>query len=304
MAYIDAHPDLVGPELGGKFLVNINMDMVGEHLELLHSKLIITRTPASLPSAVNDVVENMAEMVDRMNIRTPRGSRSAFNYRVTPYSGGSDHMMFIERKIPGIMLSHSPDYTHHTSEDTPDKVDPVQLERCEIISAGAMWYLANLNTSQAIDLIYLVKSNASKRIGIALRRAYKYLESDPDGGWPTAQNVIRKAYWQEVDVLSSILTFNSAEVINQMVDDSKKQLESQYRNILIGLRKSAIVLEVNMDGMDVKTDDRIPFRTTRGPLDFNLPESELGEDKAAWYRSDEFLLNNEVRMAIFINNFK
>ena len=89
MAYIDKHPEMVGPARGGKTLANINMDMVGEHLELIHSKLVLTRVPDSVPSVVNDVVAHMAEMVDGMDIRTPRGSLSAFNYRVTPYSGGS-----------------------------------------------------------------------------------------------------------------------------------------------------------------------------------------------------------------------
>ena len=144
MAYIDKNPEMVGPARGGKTLANMNMDMVGEHLELLHSKLILTRVPDSLPSVVNDVVAHMAEMVDGMDIRTSRGSLSAFNYRVTPYSGGSDHMMFIDLDIPGVMFSHSPDYTHHTSENTPDKVDPVELERCEIIATAAMFYLSNL----------------------------------------------------------------------------------------------------------------------------------------------------------------
>ncbi|HET7038523.1 MAG TPA: DUF4910 domain-containing protein, partial [Gemmatimonadales bacterium] len=147
MAYLDKHPEMAGPALGGSWLAALNLDMVGENLELLHSSLVLTRTPASLPTALNDVVANMAEMVDAMEIGTPRGSRSRFNYRVTPYSGGSDHMMFIDRKIPATMFTHSPDYTHHTSEDTPDKVDPVQLERCELIATGAAWFLANLGAA-------------------------------------------------------------------------------------------------------------------------------------------------------------
>jgi len=136
-AYLDAHPEMAGPAIGGTWLANMNMDMVGENLELLHSKMILTRTPSSLPSAVNDVVADMARMVDGMDVRTPRGSQSAFNWRVTPYSGGSDHMQFIDRKIPGVMIGHSPDYTHHTSDDTPDRVDPVELERAEILATAA-----------------------------------------------------------------------------------------------------------------------------------------------------------------------
>ncbi|MFQ5570669.1 MAG: DUF4910 domain-containing protein, partial [Rhodothermales bacterium] len=181
MAYIDAYPEMTGPALGGSFLANLNMDMVGEDLERLHSKLILTRTPDSLPSALNDVIANMAEMVDGMNIRTPRGSLSAFNYRVTPYSGGSDHMMFIDRKIPGVMFSHAPDYTHHTSEDTPDKVDPVELERSELIATGAALYLANLTEAQALDLVHLAAANASGRLGQAARRAHQWLSAaEPD----------------------------------------------------------------------------------------------------------------------------
>ncbi len=57
-------------------------------------------------------------------------------------------MMFIDRKIPGVMFVHS-DYTHHTSDDTPDKVDPVELERCQMIGASAIWFLASLNREEA-----------------------------------------------------------------------------------------------------------------------------------------------------------
>ena len=74
MAYVDAHPELTGPDLGGRFLAGMNLDMVGENLELLHSRMNLTRVPSSIPTVLNDVVANMAEMVDGMNVRTPRGS--------------------------------------------------------------------------------------------------------------------------------------------------------------------------------------------------------------------------------------
>jgi len=113
MAYVDRHPEMTGPALGGRVLANLNLDMVGENTELLHSQLQLTRTPASLPSAVNDAVANVAAQVAGTDIRTPRGSQSVMNWRMTPYQGGSDHMMFIDRRIPGIMFTHEPDYTHH-----------------------------------------------------------------------------------------------------------------------------------------------------------------------------------------------
>ncbi len=164
MAYIDKHPELQGPGLGGTYLANINW-IWSEKTRPAAFSMGICRTPMSVGSCLNDVVENMTEMVADMDIRTPRGSQSAFNCRITPYAGGSDHMMFLDRKIPAVMFSHS-DYTHHTSDNTPDKVDPVELERSEMIALSSLWYLDNLTPDQALELVDLVHANAGKRLGM------------------------------------------------------------------------------------------------------------------------------------------
>lgn len=292
MAYIDAHPELVGPTLGGKFLANMNLDMVGENLELLHSKLIITRTPWSLPSVVNDVVENMAQMVDGMNVRTPRGSKSLLNYRMLPYSGGSDHMMFIDRKIPAVMLSHDPDYTHHTSEDTPDKVDPVQLERCEIIAASTIWYLANLTAPQAVDLTYLASARASQRLGDAARTARQIIADAADaslaGAWYDAENLLRHAAAVEREALRSILTFNEDRSIGPLIDQMEKAITQNEESYRRELRKETTARGYRVPKRTVPQtpiDDRIPIRLTRGPLDFGLPGNKLPPEEADWYRA-------------------
>ncbi|MCB0278948.1 MAG: DUF4910 domain-containing protein [Calditrichaeota bacterium] len=280
MAYTDAHEELKGPDLGGKFLANINMDMVGENLEILHSSLVITHTPNSIPSVLNDVVTNMAEMVDRMDVRTPRGSLSRMNYRITPYSGGSDHMNFIDRKIPAMMFSHDPDYTHHTSEDTPDKVDPVELERCEIIATASILYLANLDDKQALDLAYLSNENALKMLGNALRKSSKL-----DG---YERYNILKQYADLIDKkLGSVLNFNNSGVVREQVELfkslHKKQIETLSKDILRQVAKS---------------DDRVPVRLTRGPLDFGLPMSKLSGSDLDFYGSKQFNLNGTHRFEL------
>jgi hypothetical protein len=291
MAYIDAHPEMVGPALGGGSLANINLDMVGEHLELLHSAMVLTRTPASIPSALNDVVENMAHMVDRMPVGSPRGSSSRFNYRVAGYGGGSDHMMFIDRRIPGMMLGHSPDYTHHTSDDTPDMVDPVELERSEIIAAGAVVYLSDLSEAEAVDLARLVAANGARRLGEAGRRAEATLESH---GSAEAGNLLRyRARWER-EAVSSVLTFNRSDRTRQIVERLNEQLTMQEAALaaLAGLSQQAT------GPVAAATDDRVPVRLTRGPLDFGLPESRLPDDRAAWYGSAEFTLSGDARFEL------
>jgi hypothetical protein len=307
MAYIDAHPEVVGPALGGAVLANINMDMVGEHPELLHSRMIMTRTPPSVPSALNDVVENMARMVDRLNVRSPRGSLSRFNYAVTPYGGGSDHMMFIDRKIPGMMFGHSPDYTHHTSEDTPDKVDPVELERTEIIAAATALYLSDLSGEEALDLAYLVGARGSRRLGLTALRARRALlggatRDNVDELWYETRNMLAHAGQWEQQAVRSILHFNDGRDVRDMV----QRLQTQYDRIetaaletLYGryaaLAPGAVALAAPRP---YALDARVPRRVTRGPLDFGLPASALPAEAAAWYASAAFTLNGTQRFEL------
>lgn len=302
-AYMDAHPEIRGPAMGGTFLANLNMDMVGENLELIHSKMKITRTPSSIPSALNDVVENMALMVDGMDVRTPRGSQSVFNYRLTPYSGGSDHNMFIDRGIPGMMLSHDPDYTHHTSEDTPDKVDPVELERSSLIATGTTWYLANLSPEQGVDLAYLVGAGSSRRLGEAARVARAQLlgpGAGPDGSaerWSESQNRLDHALAWERAALRSVLQFNSAAAVRDAVALHEEQLVAQHRVLSGGLRQAAATIGARGErpvALRADRDPRVPARLTRAPLESGLPASALPADRAAWYSSSDYPLRGSL----------
>jgi aminopeptidase YwaD len=301
MAYIDEHPEMVGPPLGGTYLANINLDMVGEHLELLHSRMNITSTPWSAPSALNDVVENMAQMTARLNVRSPRGSLSMMNFQLTPYGGGSDHMMFIDRDIPGMMIGHS-DYTHHTSEDTPDKVDPVELERSEIIATAAMLYLSDLTEAEAIDLAYLVGANAAGRLGAAARRARRQMivafQEGPDVAWFEARNTIAVAAATESEAVSSTLHFNSAEPVRAAVQTIQEQIDSREQALIAALDREAISMGASSPTRGDEVDERIPLRLTRGPLAFALPASRLSEDDAAWYSSRQFTLSGDARFEL------
>jgi hypothetical protein len=303
MAYIDRYSDMVGPTLNGRYLANLNMDMVGENLELLHSRFIMTRVPYSLPTAVNDVIENMAQMVDRMNVRTPRGSLSAFNYALTPYSGGSDHMMFIDRKIPGIMLGHSPDYTHHTSEDTPDKVDPVELERSEIVAAAAMLYLSDLSDQQGVDLAYLTGANGAERLGSAARRAGRLLAEGQSGGgadgvWFEAENTVSHVAQWEREAAASVLYYNDSKPVATAIAAVQGQLTQQEQALVAALEEQAEAAGISTGPIDRSEDRRIPSRRTRGPLDFGLPESGLSAEAAAWYSSSDFTMGGDERFEL------
>lgn len=297
MAYLDSHPELAGPTLGGKTLGNINMDMVGENLEIIHTKMILTRTPTSIPSVLNEVVENMAEMVRGMDIRTPRGSLSEPNILLTPYSGGSDHNVFIDRKVPGMMLGHSPDYTHHTSEDTPDKVDPVELERSELLATAAFWYLANLNGPQGIELSYLAGAKAAERLGEAAREGIRHLLAAPPEAGPHAwaevgNRILHHREWAQAAV-RDVLQFNDEEEVAAAIELQVQALDRYAAFLEAGVADIAGERGMRTDQappLPRREDDRIPVRLTRGPLAGGLPASRLTGGRADWYGSPANLL--------------
>jgi hypothetical protein len=295
MAYLDKHPEFKGPDLGGTYLAGLNLDMVGEHLELLHSKMILTRTPSSIPSILNDVVASMAGMVDRMTIRTARGSETAFNFRVAPYGGGSDHMMLIDRKIPCMMIGHSPDYTHHTSDDVPERVDPVELERTEIIALGALWYLANLTPEQARDAVYLAYGNAVQRLAGVQRSILKALtRAEPGYSLQEAQNKLLHHVRWEQQVLRSVLKFENSRATRELVGRLSGHLKRTGELYMKDLRAYA----KKDRKAKFQDDDRIPVRLTRGPLAFDLPESKLPANRARWYRSSKFPFSGNMRFEL------
>jgi hypothetical protein len=263
--------------------------------------MYITRDPASIPSALDDVVENMAQMVDGMNVRTPRGSLSDFNYRVTSYSGGSDHMMLIDRKVPSMMIGHT-DYTHHTSEDTPDKVDPVELERSEIIATASLLYLSDLSEAEALDLVYLVSANGAERLGGAARRARSQLvRSDLPASqafFEARNTVVHTAHWQ-MQAVASVLTFNDSEVVRRAVNAANARLNEQHVALVDALRAEAGLPEGSaLAERPELEDNRVPVRLTRGPLDFDLPASQLSAADAAWYSTRAFTLSGNARFEL------
>ncbi len=144
------------PEMTGKILGDINMDMVGEDLDR-NSAFFNVESPLYSKSTYLDAVAlNFAEYVFRTNIErhgifgpTPgerfpvpivekNGSRQSFKYLPQRFGGGSDHGIFIEsdEAVPALSFIVWPDKWYHTDHDTPDKSDPTQLKRVAFIGAA------------------------------------------------------------------------------------------------------------------------------------------------------------------------
>ncbi|MDA2935258.1 DUF4910 domain-containing protein [Acidobacteria bacterium AH-259-D05] len=289
MAYVDAHPEIKGPELGGNVLAGLNLDMVGENLELLHSRLNITWTPQSISSVVTDVTARMAEYVDRLDVANP-GHLSNFNYRVLPFSGGSDHVVLNDGMIgvPSVRLGHWPDFTYHTNQDTPEKVDPIELKRSELIAAATFWYLANLSERQSLELTNLVAAKAQGRIAIDTQRASSWLLEAPvdrlEEMYNEGKRVITFGLEREQQGLNSALYFAPFESTRRLVQTWNQTLDNQSQVIirtlqaLVRQRGGSLSFSQERTYEEREAASWIPSRTTRGPLAHDLPQSQV----AAW----------------------
>ncbi len=146
-------------------LAVINCDMIGEDLHLTGGTFNITCTPDSMPSYLNDVVVNFTELADQLNLRSMNGSNHPFAYRIHPFGGGSDHTVFNDGalSVPSVMFGHG-DTFHHTSLDTPDKVDASELRRVCFVALGSTYFMAAASEKEARDMALLIAGNGISRM--------------------------------------------------------------------------------------------------------------------------------------------
>ncbi len=77
-----------------------------------------------------------------------------------PWEGGSDHDVYLERGIPGVLVWHFTDFTYHTSLDRMDVLDPEELRRSCVAVMAALLALAD---PQEGDLERYLEANEIER---------------------------------------------------------------------------------------------------------------------------------------------
>ncbi len=118
----------------------INLDMVGEHPSLVGFPFTVNKTSISTPSFLNDLISECIENVKDNPLTIEQGGwQFPWNYRIKPFAGGSDHLLFNDEplRIPSVMFGH-PDTFHHTNLDTIEKVDQTTLKRVGSVATSTV----------------------------------------------------------------------------------------------------------------------------------------------------------------------
>jgi hypothetical protein len=298
MAYIEAHPELRGPTLGGRVLGGINLDAVGSNLELLNTTLNISEPPRSLSSVLPDVIERVASYVDKKDGRVA-SQESRFNYRMVPFGGRSDHLIFNDGTIgiPVVNMTQWPDETRNTSQDEPQNIDAVELERVELISTAAIWYLANLTEEQSLTLTNRVAAGAQKRMASDTHKASELVLQAPvnrlDEMYNEGKRILALSLEREQKTLEDILYVAPGDLTRRMVQTWNQTLDNQSQIIirtlqgLLRQRGGNLSFSQRMTTEAREASAWIPSRLTRGPLADGLPQSMLTEAEKTWYETPE-----------------
>ncbi|KKM95134.1 hypothetical protein LCGC14_1191260 [marine sediment metagenome] len=160
--WVKEHEDIVK-----NALFNINLDMIGEHPINVGEPCSIWLSPFSRPSILNDLTQYFTKLIaDHPKGVAVNGTTMQMRYRINPYSGGSDHVVFVTQpiNIPGLMIGHN-DPFWHSSLDTIEKCDSTELKRI-IAIALCTSYISSIQTGMTFITIWpIMEENFYQRLG-------------------------------------------------------------------------------------------------------------------------------------------
>ncbi|MFA9216114.1 MAG: DUF4910 domain-containing protein [Sphingomonadaceae bacterium] len=253
-AWLARHPELQGRIVGG-----IHMDMVGALLGATHSTFHLSRTAQTQPHVLNDIGQAFFRQVTDASARyaerggdgyagfaTAGASRDVFVADLRDVELGSDHEVFQSAGwgVPMLYFHDWPDTTIHTNKDQPENLDATKLGRVTYLGAGIAYTLAALPDSEAPRLLAVTRYGGEQELAQArLRMALS--EQPRDGAL-----AVREALAMQAARLQSLQRRWPATA-------------AATRPLLEQLKRSAVALPAET------TPDRrvpVPAASIRGPL--------------------------------------
>jgi len=245
----------------------LNLDMVGQSPDLIGTPLDLFRVSNATPHYLNACMRPVARAVAEAGGVVAGSSQRALHWRMSPPSGGSDHLVFAAapHDLPAMMLNHDDPYWH-TSLDTIEKVDATRLKHVAMI-AGALASLPSM-IDEASHIPEWLLSYCVERLSVAFRLAK---ELDPDLGHRLL--VLAREIEEE-----RIASMADLEWSDRRVGDVRGLIE--VLNGVFRWMESALPT----DGDSAPPSDERPARTTDGPLPYTVDVAFDDEEKEFFKR--------------------
>ncbi|MEA2069863.1 MAG: DUF4910 domain-containing protein [Asgard group archaeon] len=279
------------------FLAGLNLDMVGaDQINEEGRTLLLERTPAALPSYVNDV---LSAILSHASEEIPNfgetSAFAAFKFALDqPFSGGSDHLILSDPSIaiPTPMFIQWPDKYYHTSLDTPDKLSDKMLALVAKMTATYCYFLANARQADIAWIYEEVAAKAKERITQYSRKLVQKLFEKINNKINQPTNSAKNAEEFACELLTTTLEkleerFNYRRDIELKTLDSITQLDTKndeaLEELLMELKRT---LKVHVNKELQQT--RLSINTIAQKLHIqtkSLPKSEKSKQEKEWLNS-------------------
>ena len=279
-AWLNKHKDIKK-----RIIADLNFDMEGLRLSTSASFWVLHRTPDTFPTFLNDLSASILEFVANLNrervryrangyrftlpVVSPNGSQDPFYIMIDKHYGASDHVVYMQHGIPSVMFITWPDMWYHSSQDTPDKLDPTQFKRAAVVGTAAMSAIASAGDEMAMKVAAESMARGAERMGVAERKGLSYLADETDDAallqaYKEARNTLRHAAEVEKAVIRS-----AAVLFNSPADGQKK-----LASLVAVVEKRASALQGEVDAFYQLCAEQKNARTMR-------PELTAAEKEAA-----------------------
>lgn len=234
------------------------VDMVGESLDENGAEALVERMPD--PGAIwdrppldvhsdwgrSDVRESDLEgnflndyVMAAMRVQAQRAD---WHVRSNPYEGGSDHVSFLDRGIPVVLLWHFTDPYYHTNLDRVDKVSKDELANVALPTMALLHHFGQGGLERGHEVLEMVMAAARKRLTTEAGTARDFLSAPAVAKLPNQRALVADrertilvawSHWYREAVLSIEEAFGSRTVGT----DGYRELEGRIDAALTELRE-------------------------------------------------------------------
>jgi aminopeptidase YwaD len=286
-----------------KMVAALNLDMVGENQDKTGSVLTIHKTPDSLPSYVNAVIEAIFEEAQKeISTFGSEPSTASFRHTVENFSSGSDHYIYSDPTVgvPCPMMIQWPDKFYHTSWDTIDKVSTHSLAKVATIAATYVYFLANAGEKEAPWIASQVLNREKRTVSILTQNMIDNLAKatiEPAEVSRSTQELKEKLDYQvkiSSNTLQSIkrVAPKSEELINTMIKDLIKYAEEEKKQTINVLNKLAKTQNIGIipeyepeEKPEPAGSNKTPEKLYRGPLSSRPWIAKLSKEDRKAYKA-------------------
>ncbi len=296
-AYLATHEDEIERMVAG-----LNLDMVGQNQELCGSSFLIECPPQAMPSFAPVLLARLREeLLGETSALGGTGEYALFRHAVIPFCGGSDHYILSDPSVgvPTPMIIQWPDKFYHTSQDTPDKVDPAMLGRVGSLSATYAYFLANAGSQEATWLGYEMAARFKRDVvRLVQEKVTEATHSSEEGADKLVETVAllskKVAYLveREQQALASLNRLSPEIAVEgwqeEVAEFAERELARGEEAIGVCAGERAelpAASERELDEWEEKAAELVPRRLYRGPIPLRPYLHQLSEEeRERWWQ--------------------